>query len=118
MAASLSDIQAKIKALQEQEAMLIESEKSDVIQELREKISAYKISFEELGFVAPIVHTATKSKAEKKEPAEAKYRDPVSGATWSGGRGKRPQWVKELAEKWEKDGKKFEEEIQSYLIQK
>ncbi|TDS70821.1 H-NS histone family protein [Comamonas sp. JUb58] len=118
MATSLSDIQAKIAALQEQEAKLIESEKDEVIQQLKEKISAYKITFEELGFVAPVVYVAPKNKAEKKEPAEAKYRDPATGATWSGGRGKRPAWVASLVEQWEKNGKKYEDEIQNYLINK
>ncbi|WP_312528536.1 H-NS histone family protein [Comamonas sp.] len=119
MATSLSDIQAKIKALQEQEQELIKSEKHDVIQELKEKISAYKITFKELGFTAPVVSTEeTAAKAEKKEPAEAKYRDPETGAGWSGGRGKRPAWVNKLSEQWEKDGKKFKDEIQNYLIQK
>jgi DNA-binding protein H-NS len=118
MATSLSDIQAKIKALQEQEKQLIESEKANVIQELKEKIFIYKITFKELGFVVPTSSIDTTVKTEKKEPAEAKYRDPETGATWSGGRGKRPAWVAALVEQWTKDGKKFETEIQNYLIQK
>ena len=117
MANSLSEIQLKIKALQEQEQKLIEAAKSDVIQELKEKISAYKISFEELGFVAHSSNSSKKIKTDK-VPAEAKYRDPVSGSTWSGGRGKRPAWIKTLAEQWEQESKKFEDEIQTYLIQK
>lgn len=118
MATSLSDIQAKIAALQEQESKLIEAEKDEVIQQLKEKISAYKITFEELGFVAPVAQRVARTKAEKKEPAEAKYRDPATGATWAGGRGKRPAWVATLVEEWEKDGKKYEDEIQNYLINK
>ena len=116
MATSLSDIQAKIKALQEEEAKLIEAEKSDVIQVLKEKIAAYNITFKELGFVAPIVRTAAKSKAvTTKDKPVIMYRK-SDNETWSGGRGKRPLWVSEIFEQAGKDDQKFREAMVQYLV--
>jgi DNA-binding protein H-NS len=51
----------------------------DIVQKMRE----YDISLNEL---------VGRSSAEQRLDVHPKYRDPVSGATWSG-RGRAPQWI-------------------------
>ncbi|SAK98703.1 histone family protein nucleoid-structuring protein H-NS [Caballeronia fortuita] len=74
---------AKQDMLNKQLAEAKERETRQVLIEIVQKMREYGIGLEEL--------LGGKPKAE--EPAkEAKYRDPVGGATWSG-RGRAPQWI-------------------------
>jgi DNA-binding protein H-NS len=83
------EIQAKIADLQAQAEVAKREEKQQAIDMARTMISAYGITARDLG-----LDKAPKGKAGPKPGAKiaAKYRDPLSGATWSG-RGKTPKWI-------------------------
>jgi DNA-binding protein H-NS len=92
------------KLLAEAEKMR-EKEIGDTISEIKEKIRAYGLTAEDLG----LARGAPRGPRTKAAPAAAKYRGP-NGETWSGGRGRKPQWVTEAL----KQGRKLEEfEIRS-----
>jgi len=83
------ELQAKIADLQAQAARVKEEEKEQAIAMARTMISAYGITAKDLGLdKAPKVKTGPKPGNK----VAAKYRDPQSGATWSG-RGKTPRWI-------------------------
>lgn len=65
-----------------------EAEKAAVIQQIVDIVQSYKIPIDEL--VTALGGFKVKRKGVK---AQQKYRDPVSGATWSG-RGKEPLWIR------------------------
>jgi len=83
------EIQAKIADLQAQAERVKREEKQQAIDAARAMIVSYGITAKDLG-----LDKATKSKAGPKPGGKipAKYRDPASGATWSG-RGKTPKWI-------------------------
>jgi DNA-binding protein H-NS len=56
-----------------------------VINEIRQKMADYGITLAELG-------SRRGAKAGGRRAVEPKYRDPATGATWSG-RGKPPAWI-------------------------
>lgn len=60
-----------------------------VMIEIVEKMHEYNISLDKLMGRKP---RAPEPAKEFKEPKEVKYRDPETGATWSG-RGRAPQWI-------------------------
>ena len=83
------ELQAKIADLQAQAAKVKEEEKQQAIDMARTMISAYGITARDLG-LDKTVKTKTGPKPGNK--VSPKYRDPQSGATWSG-RGKTPRWI-------------------------
>ncbi|WP_350029314.1 MULTISPECIES: H-NS histone family protein [unclassified Caballeronia] len=74
---------AQQQALERQLNEAKEQETQLVLKEIVQKMRQYGISLNEL--------FGPKSGAQRAD-APAKYRDPVSGATWSG-RGRAPQWI-------------------------
>lgn len=87
------------KLLAEAEKMR-EKEIADTIAGIKEKIRAYGLTAEDLGLARP----ASRAPRTKASAAPAKYRGP-NGESWSGGRGRKPQWVTEAL----KQGRKLEE---------
>lgn len=83
------EIQAKIVELQAQAAQVQREERTQALQMCRAMIESYGITVKDLGLdKAPKVKTGPKSGGK----IPAKYRDPATGAVWSG-RGKTPRWV-------------------------
>jgi DNA-binding protein H-NS len=83
------EIQAKIADLQAQAERVKREEKQQAIDMARTMISAYGITARDLGLdKSPKAKTGPKAGNK----IAAKYRDPASGATWSG-RGKTPRWI-------------------------
>lgn len=91
-------IKAQIAKLEKQAEELRQKEIKGVIQKIQGLIQEYGLTAEDLGFrtLAP----AKKLKAGS--TLAAKYRDPLSGKTWSG-RGKPPLWIAESAKAGKKD---------------
>ena len=83
------ELQAKIADLQAQAAKVKEEEKQQAIDMARTMISAYGITAKDLGLDKAL---KIKSGPKPGRKIAAKYRDPQSGATWSG-RGKTPRWI-------------------------
>lgn len=88
------------KLLAEAEKMR-EQEIADAIAEIKEKIRAYGLTAEDLGFARSGPGRGARS---RNAAPVIKYRGP-NGETWSGGRGRKPQWVTEAL----KQGKKLED---------
>jgi len=90
-ATSYSQIQKQIEALQAQAAKLRVDEVAGVVAKIKEAITVYGLTRQDLfgasGAVAP------KAKAAGKKSTGAKYAD-GKGGEW-GGRGKRPRWLAE-----------------------
>jgi DNA-binding protein H-NS len=83
------ELQAKIADLQAQAEQVRREERQQAIDMAKTMISTYDITAKDLGLdKAPKVKTGPKP-GNKVSP---KYRDPASGATWSG-RGKTPRWI-------------------------
>jgi DNA-binding protein H-NS len=83
------EIQAKIADLQAQAERVKREEKQQAVDMARTMIVSYGITARDLGLdKAPKAKTGPKAGNK----IAAKYRDPLSGATWSG-RGKTPRWI-------------------------
>jgi len=87
MATSYKALLEQKAKLEEQLLAVREKEVSSAIEQIHAIMAEYEITPEELGFGA----RATKTKRAR-GPVEAKYRDPKTGATWSG-RGRAPAWL-------------------------
>lgn len=81
LAAERARLDAEIKAKQD-------AEKASVIAQIKNVVEAYAVPIDEL--VEALGGFKRKRKGSK---AKQKFRDPRSGATWSG-RGKEPAWIK------------------------
>jgi DNA-binding protein H-NS len=66
------------------------------ITDIRALLKVYEIRADEVGFAVPPAPPKRDRKAEKRRDrtvkGEAKYRDPESGATWTG-TGRTPNWI-------------------------
>jgi DNA-binding protein H-NS len=89
------------KLLAEAEKMR-EQEISDAIADIKQKIDVYGLTAADLGFSKGGPGNAGRSKPAAK--SAVKYRGP-NGETWSGGRGRKPQWVVEAL----KEGRDLED---------
>jgi DNA-binding protein H-NS len=77
------------KLLAEAERMR-EQEIADAVADIKRKIDLYGLTAEDLGLAKSGGPGRTRPK--NKAAAVVKYRGP-NGETWSGGRGRKPQWV-------------------------
>jgi DNA-binding protein H-NS len=81
----LKELLAQREALQHELEQARQQEADRALREIVAKMREYKISLQEL--------IGTRANARLVAPvANAKYRDPATGATWSG-RGRAPQWI-------------------------
>lgn len=77
------ELLAKQRELDAQIAAARNEERAQAIATIRELMQQFEITMGDL---------AVKQGAYKRGPSTAKYRDPASGATWSG-RGREPRWI-------------------------
>ena len=101
MATSLQDLTAQIQRNEELTAQLRKQaeelrnhERAGIIDHVRKQIADYGLTAADLKLSDRAPKGAKASQKTKKEPAAAKYQGP-DGQTWSGGRGRKPGWVKE-----------------------
>ncbi|MDN7182636.1 H-NS histone family protein [Caballeronia sp. SEWSISQ10-4 2] len=82
---SLNELLARRETLQQELEQARQQEAERTLREIVAKMREYKITLQEL--------MGTKAQAPMVPPAaNAKYRDPATGAIWSG-RGRVPQWI-------------------------
>ena len=86
-----SNVKAQIAKLEQQAADLFKKEVAGVIAKARALIDEYGLTAADLGFAGK---AAAPTKASTKPAGVAKYRDPVSGKTWTG-QGKPPRFITE-----------------------
>ncbi len=105
MTKTYAQIVKQIEVLKQDAEKIRRKEVEGVIGRIREAITVYSLSAEDLGFggkkpqaagkaVAAVVkRRAAKGAKAAKAPAMVKFRN-EAGGTW-GGRGKRPQWLRD-----------------------
>lgn len=100
------ELKEQAERLLAQAEELRRQETKDAIADIQAKMKAYGITPEDLGFSSS--GAARRAAVPARKPAAggkpAKYRGP-NGESWSGGRGRKPQWVVEALAK----GRKLEE---------
>ncbi|WP_080417348.1 H-NS histone family protein [Burkholderia ubonensis] len=82
------DLKTRIRTLQAQAEIARKKEVQGAVNEIRKIIAEFDLRPEDL--FADIQRRSRRVK--RRAPATAKYRDPVSGAVWSG-RGRAPRWI-------------------------
>ncbi|WP_431821321.1 H-NS histone family protein [Burkholderia sp. F1] len=82
------DLKAKIRALQVQAELARKNEVQRIVKEIQKMIAEFDLTPEDL--FADIQRKTRR--VRRRAPALAKYRDPASGAVWSG-RGRAPRWI-------------------------
>ena len=106
-AAQLEKLEAehakRIAALQEIEAQLsaVRAEnRAAKLTEIKKQIADYGFTAADLFEPPKPQRKRTAKNGEASKPAtEAKYRNPTTGETWGGGRGRKPAWVVEATAK-------------------
>lgn len=84
--ATFKELSEKIETLQKEAAQARQSEIAHAIAGIKASMKEYGITIADLDL------SNAKKSGKSKEPVAAKFRDDVSGATWSG-RGKPPRWI-------------------------
>ena len=83
------ELQAKAAEILAQAEIVKQEEKQKTIDTVRAMIQTYGITAKDLGLDKTVKVKSGPKPGQKVVP---KYRDPLSGATWSG-RGKTPKWI-------------------------
>jgi DNA-binding protein H-NS len=86
---SYRDMKAQITKLEKQAADLFKKEVTEAISKIKALMDDYGLSIRDLGRATG---KAPRGKASSKPASAPKYRDPVSGKTWTG-HGKAPSWL-------------------------
>jgi DNA-binding protein H-NS len=84
---SYRDMKAQIAKLEKQAADLFKKEVSDAVSKIKALMNDYGLSISDLGLGGKAGR-----KTSSKKSSAPKYRDPVSGKTWTG-HGKAPGWL-------------------------
>lgn len=99
--ATYLELKEQAEKLLAQAEEMREQEIADAIAQIKEKIRLYGLTAEDLGLARGGPGRSARGKAAA---APIKYRGP-NGETWSGGRGRKPQWVTQAL----KQGRKLED---------
>ena len=99
--ATYLELKEQAERLLAQAEEMREQEIAGAIADIKEKMRLYGLTAEDLGLGRPGGGRAPRGKAAA---AAIKYRGP-NGETWSGGRGRKPQWVSQALQQ----GHKLEE---------
>lgn len=104
----------RVAALKEVEAQLTAirtANRAAKLTEIKKQVADYGFTAADLFEPPKPQRKRTAKNGEASKPAtEAKYRNPTTGETWGGGRGRRPAWVVEATAKGI--------DIETFLIQK
>jgi DNA-binding protein H-NS len=94
---NLSEIRKKIADLKKQETAILQKEKQNAIAEVKQYIADFGLTIADIGLSGARVKKTTKAKVVKKKTKVAvKIKYQRGTDKWSGGRGPKPKWVKEL----------------------
>lgn len=80
---TLMELRARIADLQKRVEAVRDAERPQVISDIREKVALYGIGWADI----------FPKRERKHAPARVKFRDPVTGGTWTG-RGRMPVWLR------------------------
>jgi DNA-binding protein H-NS len=98
---NLSEIRKKIADLKKQETNILQKERHIAIAKVKQFIADFELTASDIGLSGVRAKETIKSAPVKKKPqikliAKVKYQRGTD--TWSGGRGPKPKWIKELVE--------------------
>lgn len=99
------NVKAQIEKLEKQAADLLKKEIAGVIAQIRALMAEYGLTGADLGLSGKTAKASGKlhqKKALPKSAGQPKYRDPVSGKTWTG-RGRAPAWFADAAKQGKQD---------------
>ena len=102
---TLAELQKQIAELQAKEQEIIQAEKATVVEEIKAKIAQYKLTFEDLGFKAPVVAMTENSsnKGKSNTTLVPVYRNKNNHAeTWHGSKGRLPLWLQAILKELQK----------------
>lgn len=85
-----SDVKAQIETLQLEAETLRAAEVEEILADVRAKVAKYGLTEKEV--FGGRRSARGKGSASSKPASAARYRDPKSGATWTG-RGRAPAWI-------------------------
>lgn len=107
---TLVELQKQIEELQVKANEIIKIEKAGVIEEIKEKISMYKLTAEDLGFKAPEPLIVYKNKRTSSQGSGTAlipvYRNKNNEAeTWHGSKGRLPLWLQAILKELQKTNK-------------
>jgi len=88
--ATFRELKAQADSLLQQAEQARQAELRTVIEEIRARVEEYELTPEQI-FGRKL--GGARNSRNARTPAPAKYRDPKTGATWSG-RGREPAWIK------------------------
>ncbi len=83
--ATYQELQAQIAELKKQAEQARKQEIASAVAQIKSLMEEYGITIKDLS-------KSSKSSASKRDAVPPKYRDPVTGKTWTG-RGKPPKWI-------------------------
>ncbi|ALK92746.1 H-NS histone family protein [Limnohabitans sp. 103DPR2] len=89
MTTSYKELIKQRDALEQAIAQARENELSEAVRQVRQLVSEFGLTVHD---VFPSGRGASKQKSSTGSKVAPKYRDPVSGQTWTG-RGKAPKWI-------------------------
>ena len=99
--ATYLELKEQAERLLAQAEEMREKEIADAIADIKEKMRLYGLTAEDLGLGR---NAGSRGPRGKASAAVIKYRGP-NGETWSGGRGRKPQWVTQMLQ----EGRSLEE---------
>lgn len=102
--ATYLELKEQAEKLMAEAERMREQEIADAISDVKAKIKLYGLTAQDVGLAASGPGRAGRTSRAKSAPAAVKYRGP-NGETWSGGRGRKPQWVAQVL----KEGRSLEE---------
>jgi DNA-binding protein H-NS len=102
--ATYQELREQAEKLMAEAERMREQEIADAIADIKRKIELYGLTAADLGFAKSGPGTAARGNSARSSKAPIKYRGP-NGETWSGGRGRKPQWVAQVL----KEGRDLEE---------
>ncbi len=89
MTTSYKELIKQRDALEQAIAQARENELSEAVRQVRQLVSEFELTVQD---VFPSGRGVAKQKSSTGSKVAPKYRDPVSGQTWTG-RGKAPKWI-------------------------
>jgi DNA-binding protein H-NS len=103
--ATYQELKQQAEQLMAEAERVREQEIADAIADIKAKIELYGLTAADLGLARSVGGPGmARGKPAKSAKSAVKYRGP-NGETWSGGRGRKPQWVVQAL----KDGRNLED---------
>ncbi|HZY20083.1 MAG TPA: H-NS histone family protein [Ramlibacter sp.] len=90
--ATYLELKEQAEKLMAQAEQLRQQETEQAIADIKDKMKAYGLTVRDLGFGGSPPPARSGRRNGNSPKAPAKYRGP-NGESWSGGRGRKPQWV-------------------------